>query len=259
MNIFKGIFRYEYRMSLKRWGLLIGFALMALFYIFLQITASSENIVFAAMSTRELWQYAGTLGFRLNAFLPVVVGIMAADRVQRDLTLQVWELLESTRMNRWTYILGKYFGVLFSMLTPALVMVLLLSGFAVFKGAQLIFAVHLFTAFLVIMVPAYAFVLAYSLVCPLFMPVRVYQVLFTGYWYWGNFISPEAFPTINGTIVTASGLFALEGFFGTSIADKAEMISGAQAGLNLLVLTGLIGLALFVLEKLLARRASGNA
>jgi hypothetical protein len=41
--------------------------------------------------------------------------------------------------------------------------------------------------------------LAFSLACPLVIPLRICQVLFTGYWFWGKLISPKVFPTISDT------------------------------------------------------------
>src|SRR6185436_5849652 len=73
-------------------------------------------------------------------------------------------------------------------------------------------------AFAAITVPAFAFVVAFSIACPLFMPVPVYQVLFTGYWFWANFVPPALFPTLNGTLVTPSGIFALQGLFGGPVS-----------------------------------------
>jgi hypothetical protein len=48
----------------------------------------------------------------------------------------------------------------------------------------------------------------------------VYQVLFTGYWFWGNFLNPAALPTLNGTVLTPSGAFAAYAFFGASLGNR---------------------------------------
>ena len=45
------------------------------------------------------------------------------------------------------------------------------------------------------------------------MPLSIYQILFTGYWFWANFIPPKLFPTLNGTLLTPSGMFAQQVFF----------------------------------------------
>jgi hypothetical protein len=100
----------------------------------------------------------------------------------------------------------------------------------------------LLLAFLTIAVPAHAFVVAFSLACPLVMPLRVYQVLFTGYWFWGNMLNPKAFPTISETLLNAVGQYPLQAYFLSSGHTPPE------ATLNLLVLIACIATALFAIN-----------
>ena len=143
----------------------------------------------------ELWKYAGRIVIQFNLFLPVVGGILAADRMQRDFRLGVRELQNSTPLSRPAYILGKYFGVLASLLLPvflwvtAVAVALAATGYAPWA---MLYAMPV--ACLAMTVPAFAFVTAFSLACPLIMPLRVYQILFTGYWFWGNFLNSESLP-----------------------------------------------------------------
>src|SRR4029079_17624448 len=104
-------------------------------------------------------------------------------------------------------------------------------------------------AFVTITVPAFAFVVAFSIACPLVLPLPVYQVLFTGYWFWANFIPPQLFPTLNGTLLTPSGMFV-------SALMKAPTAAAAlDAALNVGVLgVSTIG-ALVILTRALGRRA----
>ena len=116
-------------------------------------------------------------------------------------------------------------------------------------------------AFLAITVPAFAFVVAFSLACPLVMPFRVYQILFTGYWFWANFIPPRLFPTLNGTLLTPSGMYALQGFFSgkASLAlDGRRLYTAAEAIENLSVL-GLCIAAVLLLLGLHLRRQTRRA
>lgn len=255
MSMLWHLVRYEYRMSTRRAGMWIVFALLALFYIF---ASSSRTDVGPASSltTAEWWAYVGQWAFTLNLFLPVVGGILAADRMQRDERLGVIELLQSTPLDRWTYILGKYFGTLFSILTPVLALVILLVGLSVVYGAPpALFAMGL-GAFLLINVPAYAFITIFSLGCPLIMPVRIYQVLFTGYWFWGNFLNPDFLPTLAGTLLTPCGKYAMNAFFNATVGVDAPTHTALEAILNLALLADCILLAMVALERLLARRAS---
>ena len=113
-------------------------------------------------------------------------------------------------------------------------------------------------AFLAIDLPAYAFLTIFSLVCPLIMPLRVYQVLFTGYWFWGNFLNPDVFPNLSDTLLTPSGKYAMQAFFGNLISVSEPLHTTTDALLNLLVLTLCILAAMLVTRTYLvwkARRA----
>jgi hypothetical protein len=208
----------------------------------------------------ELWQFAGRTLFYGNMFMTLLAGILAADRMQRDFRLGVRELQSSTPLSLPVYVLAKYCGVLAAALTPMLIW-LLLSGivYVVWYGAPLYFIGILLVAFIGMAVPAHAFVLAFSLSCPLIMPVRVYQVLFTGYWFWGNYLNPGAFPTISQTLLVPSGKYVLEGFLGGFPSGKAPILgpvyTAQQAVLNLIVLALSIAAALFVLERYLRWQA----
>ena len=109
--------------------------------------------------------------------------------------------------------------------------------------------------------PAFAFVVAFSLSCPMVMPPSIYQILFTGYWFWANFIPPKLFPTLNGTLLTPSGMFAQQGFFGGPVSkalEGAARYSAADAVANLSVL-GLCGAAALVLLDLYLGRVARRA
>jgi hypothetical protein len=122
--------------------------------------------------------------------------------------------------------------------------------------ASLLYAVP--AAFLAITVPAFAFVVAFSLACPLVMPPSLYQILFTGYWFWASFIPPQLFPTLNGTLLTPSGIFAQQGFFGGHVSQTlagAAQRTPADAAANLAVLGLCSAAALFLLDLYLGRLA----
>ncbi len=206
----------------------------------------------------DLWMYAGRFVIQFNLFLPVVAGILAADRMQRDFHLGVRELQSSTPLNLPAYILGKYFGVLASLFLPVFLWVFILSVMVAAFGLApwaMIYALPIVC--LVMTVPAFAFVTAFSLACPLIMPLRVYQILFTGYWFWGNALNPGFIPTLNGTLLTPGGMFAYEGFFGgfPQTVPISHGYTAVDASLNLLVLGLCITAVLFVTDRYLRWQA----
>lgn len=238
MSRFLGITLYEYRMSLRRWGIWLAFGLLTMFYFFTLLAPGDAP---ASYTKDLLMQEAAFSTFRLNLFMPVIAGIILADRLVRDQKLGVNELQNSTPLGWWQYILGKYFGGLLSILTPVFLGILLLSGGYLILGWPMLILPRMLVAFLVINVPAYAFITAFSLACPLVMPVRVYQILFTGYWFWGNFLNPNVFPTLADTLLTPGGKIAMEGFFGASFGvSNLLAYTATDAILNLVILAGCI-------------------
>lgn len=239
MNRFLEITRYEFSMSIRRAGFWIGYILLGLFY-FVLILAPSTNGSGDIVLLSQIWPEAGSLVFMYNIFLPLLAGILAADRMQRDFRTGVSELHRSSPLPNSMYILAKYLGTLASVLLPAFAIPLIAGTSQVVSGkAPVEFFWPLLLAILTIAVPAHAFVVAFSLACPLFMPLRVYQVLFTGYWFWGNLISPSAFPTISDTVLNAVGQYPLQAYFGELNSSTRPVTSGftpPEAVLNLLVL-----------------------
>lgn len=247
-------------MSLRRKGLWVAYGLLFVFYTVLLFSPPpvGEMIEGEVISRDQTWTVSGRFLAAVNVFFPVVAGILSADRMQRDVRLGLRELQASTPVSRFAYVGAKYFGALLSTLAPVFLWVMAIAAAMTVLGradAAMLLAVP--AAFFAITVPAFAFVVAFSIACPMVMPLPVYQILFVGYWFWANFIPPSLFPTLNGTLLTPSGIFALQGFFEApaSLAlQGAVRYTPAQALMNLGVLFSLIAVALFGLERLLARR-----
>jgi len=255
MSQFLGIVRYEYSMSTRRWSMWLAFGLIFLLYVartLLDLQGKQPPTVEA-----QVWEYAGRMAISFNLFMPVVGGIVSADRIARDIRMGMAELQHSTPLRRWPFVLGKYVGVLLSLLTPQFLLLMLLGSIMVFCGLPPVLLLYTLIAFLAIVVPAYAFITIFSLAFPLIMPLRVYQVLFTGYWLWGNYLDPRVFPTISNTVLVSCGLYAYEGFFGGKLGSRVATHTQLDAALNLVVLTICIVAALIALERYLTWRAHG--
>lgn len=257
MKQFFNVTRYEFSMSIRRVGFWITYVLLGGFYLVsILIPAGKESGV---ITPDQIWPEAGHLVFMFNIFLPLLAGLLAADRMQRDFRSGVRELQCSSPLSTPRYLLAKYLGVLAAALLPFFLILVLAGFYSVLRGlAPWEFLWALFVAFLAIAVPAHAFVVAFSLVCPLVIPLRVYQVLFTGYWFWGNLLSPQAFPTISDTVLNAVGQIPLQAYFyvyNASTHPVHDTYTQPQAVLNLLVLTVLIAAALFTANTVLRWQA----
>lgn len=247
MNEFLGVLKYEYRMSIQRKSLLVIALLFAGLYLYLWIDIGVESLPNGNIQ-EHLVPEAGQTVFFLNLFFPVIAGISAADRAVRDYKLGVREMLRATSLNNVAYVLGKYVGVVLSLLSIEFVMALSVSSILVLIyqwPAAFIF--YNLLAVLLLSAPGLIFITAFSLACPLVMPVRVYQILFTGYWYWGNYLNSQVMFTISDTLLNASGKYALMAFFGVKIAIDSPEVSPIKAIANIILLVVCAGLALMTL------------
>ncbi len=254
MSQFFGVTLHEFGMSIRRPGFWIAYILLFLFYMITAITPATDGSN-EVILPNKIWQEAGHTVFMFNIFMPLLAGILTADRMRRDFHNGVRELQRSTPLSIPGYVLAKYLGNLASVLTPMLLTVLGVGASIIARGlAPVGFLWPLLAAFLSISVPAHAFVVAFSLACPLVLPLRVYQVLFTGYWFWGNLLSPQAFPTISDTVLNSVGQYPLQAYFGV-IVDSTQKVTGGftplEAALNLLVLAACVAAALFTTDRFL--------
>ncbi|PKN98768.1 MAG: hypothetical protein CVU42_11160 [Chloroflexi bacterium HGW-Chloroflexi-4] len=243
MSHFFGVLRHEFKMAVKRPGMWIAYAVLYVFYS-ITVFAPSEVGEELPATTIEMWQHAAMIVFYTNMFMVLLGGILAADRLQRDYRLGIRELQRSSPIGQFTYLLAKYTGVWAAVISPMFIFVMGYAVFYVARGVSPLFLAIMPVVILVMGGTAFAFVVAFSIACPLFMPVRVYQVLFVGYWFWGNYLSPEVFPTISGTLLVPSGKYPLYGFFhgfpGFFSKFDQPIISTSQAIWNLAILFAII-------------------
>lgn len=263
MSAFLGVVRYEYRMAVRRWGMWVAFAIAAVPYILPAATDPIEPGAGGAVPAAAAWALAGSLVLNLNLLMPIIGGIVMADRLPRDWQLGTRELLAATPLGRRAYVLGKYVGVVAAAVTPVLVTIGLLAAILSARGLAAgvspaglaVMAGGLVAGFLAITLPAYLFIGAFSLACPAVLPVRVYQVLYVGYWFWGNFLNPKFIPTLAGTLLTPSGEYAAAGFFSASkVSGMVSPHTAAEGLLSIAVLLACAAAALLALERYLAWR-----
>ncbi len=250
---FFNVIRQEYKIASRRIGLWIAAAVVTLFYAAVEIVPYFQDSPKPDPIT-NLWPAAALTVFKMNLFFPLVGGILAADRLTRDHRLGVYELQESTPIHRGVNLLGKYLGVAAAWFVPEVICLVIVALIPILGGsAGWEYLGAILVCGMAINLPSLLFVTAFSLVCPMVMPVRVYQVLFTGYWFWGNFLSPEVFPTVSGTLLNAAGTFALQGFFGGTVGPGITF-TALQAVLNIALLFLLAAAILLVVNLYLAMK-----
>jgi hypothetical protein len=150
----------------------------------------------------------------LQFLLPVGYGCLLADRLVRDRQLGVAETLDATPAGGVARLAGKYLGSCAATAVPIVVVFLGVgAAYGIVNGdwAGPLWALAIFGA---VMVPSLAFVGAAALAFPLVMPTPLFRVLFVGYWFWGNAVSPAAMPTTAQTLLASAGDYGLRAFFG---------------------------------------------
>jgi ABC-2 type transport system permease protein len=168
-----------------------------------------------------------------NLFMVLAYGCLLADRLVRDDRLGVAQVLDVTPTRPAARLVGKYLGVAAAGSMPVVVVYF---GFAIAYAvlrsevAALGWAVLVFAA---VLLPALLFVAAFALACPMFMPAPLFRVLFIGYWFWGNAISPELMPTLSRTLIHPVGGYPIEAFFHFRASDGLGTWAGPVPGATL--------------------------
>ncbi len=241
-----GIARYEFRMAIGRWGVWLAFALAGA-----MVVQRVPQFITAMLREGNAWSAAGEMAFMLNLWLPLVAGIALADRLPRDQHLATLELLRSTAAPRWAFVLGKYAGGLLAVSLQVLCVTVSAAIVGVLSGAPASLVAAFALAFVSVNLPPLAFVAAFSIACPAVLPVRVYQVLFTGYWFWGNFLNAKVLPTISNTVLVASGLPQARAFLN---ARFGRPVTALYATVNLVTLAVCAAIALATVVQYLRRQ-----
>jgi ABC-type transport system involved in multi-copper enzyme maturation permease subunit len=209
-----GALRYEFGMQIRRpavWvTLVVVSVLMAALVapLFKGIPQQRINVPPPALNGILLWDQV------LAMFLPVGIGLVVADRLARDKTAHVDEILDTLPASLGARLIGKCLGSMLATLVP--VVLIYIAGLALLP-------IHGWTvqdialaaqAFVAQMLPATIFVAGFSIAVPAVMRVPVYQFLFVGYWFWANLMSPKiGIPSPVATMLNAAGPWAQEAFF----------------------------------------------
>jgi ABC-2 type transport system permease protein len=230
LRSFLGVIRYEYRMQVRRPAVWVLLGIIALFPL-----SSLRNLLQLSNEHGVAVTFADW-SFLVNTLLPVGFGVLLADRLPRDRRFRVDDLLGSVPLGPAWRLVGKYSGSTLATMTPiALVYV---AGAAVVAHGDPGAIPAALAVFFAVNVPGMLFVAAFSVACPALLWVPLYQFLFVGYWFWGNFLNPDmGIPTLAETALTPLGTWASQGLF-----QGGSMVSGTHtpgdAALSIALLLG---------------------
>jgi hypothetical protein len=108
-------------------------------------------------------------------------------------------------------------------------------------------------SFSAIVIPGVMFIGAFSIACTAILWVPLYQILFVGYWFWGNLLPNVGIPTLSTTILTPVGGNMCTGFFNPQGREGvcSPGIQGATALLGAESILLLLGTAILVIVVLI--------
>jgi len=242
-SAFLGVVHYEFAMQLRRKAMWVGLSMISalLFFILIVTTGKSPN-------TDTPQDALGYMASGLTFLLSIGAGLLLANRIPRDRTLRVEEVLRVTPVSDSIRLFGKYLGATLAVSIPILLIQLAQTAYiANYFQDGAVFPRSL-AMFFTVTLPALFFVGAFALAFTTFLWPPLFQFLLVGYWVWANG-NPDDLPvfTPNGTLLSANGDYALKGLFaydlpsmGLSHTDVTPWLALA----NLAVILGLAALAL---------------
>ena len=203
---FSGALVYEFRMQSRRRSIWIVFIALGLFFTQFH---QPWNRPLSTPASSAIVYWTGIV----QSFLAVAFGIVVADRLRRDRQTKVDELLNTLPGTVSARMFGKYLGSTLATLLPmcavySVGVVYILLRWHTIQALPLALA-----AFAAIALPGILFIAACSIAFPALLWVPLYQVLFVGYWFWGNLLPNVGIPSLSTTILTPVGGYMCTGFF----------------------------------------------
>lgn len=207
LSVTGGALRYEFLMQIRRRSIWLVLILTSILSAILWLAFISGVRALAIDAVMYLAEFTAW-------FLPVGAGLVLADRLARDKKLCVDEILDTFPGSLGARLVGKYLGSTLATLVPVVLIYALGVGYILARfhdPHNLLLALEAFAA---IALPGILFAAGFSVALPAILKVPIYQVLFIGYWFWANFMSPRFhIPTLTGTMLNATGPWAQEAFF----------------------------------------------
>lgn len=224
---------FEFKMQIRRKVLWI---VMALFVVWSIVQFSS--LYLQGSENLPTTQVVAGWSIMLQAIMPLAVGALLVDRLLRDTSTGIKELLETLPTSAGGHLLGKFLGSTLAAIAPMfLAYVAMIFYVAGDRGDIMVLPLGLLS-FVTVNLPGLLFVAAFSISCPVVLGMPLYLFLFVGYWFWSALLSPESgIPTLSGTWLSPLGETMANGFFGarTLYANGAAAWEGVVSAALLLV------------------------
>ncbi len=243
-----GALKYEFRMQARRKSVWIVTLLGSL------IVVTGLKNPWNAAADAPIEVTIANWAVVCNAFLPIIFGVLLADRLPRDRRLRMPELFDSLPASPGARLFGKYLGSAIASTIPIFLVYAMGIIYVLNRWHDPKAILYALAAFAAINIPGLLFVAAFSISVPAILWMPLYQFLFVGYWFWGNLLSPSyGIPTLSTTVLTPLGGNAASGFFGIeSIIGQSE--SAWQGVASIIVLLACAAVALVMAHTYLSWR-----
>jgi ABC-2 type transport system permease protein len=224
MTAFAATARYELRMQLRKQSVWVATALP--FVLFLAFTVVGDDNTgldrYRYTTSPKVWM-VDALGW-FTPFLPIVFGIVLADRLVRDRKLLVAPLLDVTPTSRGARLAGKYLGACAATAVPiALLYLGVAVAFTVWRGRPAAFGWGLAT-FAVVVLPPLLLVGSLSFLVPQLLPTPLFRVLVVGLFFWAGATEADSqLPSLAGSVLSLTMDDPLKVFFGATTASAGRV------------------------------------
>ena len=244
---FVGALKYEFLMQIRRRAVWITFIALGLF--FTQFHQPWNRPITTSAGAAIIY-WTGIV----QSFLAAAVGLLLADRLPRDQRTKVDELLNTLPYTLRTRVVGKYLGSMLATLVPMFAVYVIGVGYILFRWHTFQAFPLALASFAAIVLPGVIFIGAFSIACTAILWVPLYQILFVGYWFWGNLLPDVGIPTLSTTILTPVGGYMCTGFFNPQGQEGvcSPGIQGATALQGVESIFILLALAILVIVVLIA-------
>ncbi len=203
-----GALRYEFRMQARRKSVWIATLLSSL------VVVTGLSNPWNVSTDASVNTVIGNWAIVCNAFMPVVFGVLLADRLPRDRRLRVSELFDSLPATSGMRLFGKYLGSALASSLPIFLVYSAGIAYVLLRWHDPLVVPIALAAFAAINIPGLLFVAAFSIAVPALLWLPLYQFLYVGYWFWGNLLTPSfGIPTLSTTVLTPLGGNAATAFF----------------------------------------------
>ena len=201
-----GSLMYEFRMQIRRRSVWLVFIAPGLFFTQFH---QPWNRPLSSPASAAIIYWTGIV----QSFLAVAFGILVADRLRRDRQTKVEELLNTLPGGGSARLFGKYLGSTLATLIPMIAVYAAGVVYILVRWHTLSALPVAIAAFAAVALPGILLIAACSIAFPAIMWVPLYQILFVGYWFWGNLLPGVGIPTLSATILTPVGSATCTGLF----------------------------------------------